>query len=154
MLRVRLYFQEARSFYLWWYFCWILGLLLGLCLCFCIYLGFHQFVTCVLFFFLSNLLCMIGWFFWMEVQWGKKKNMFSYFKSKSSTSTKDEHSLTIIEISNHDEQHSVKYQRVDSDTNASGYHSVQTWKLFSLRPWCQLTIRHISKYFTEIYFVL
>lgn len=51
--------------------------------------------------------------------------MFSYFKSKSCTSTKDEHSLTNIEISNHDEQHSVKYQRVDSDTNASGYHSVQ-----------------------------
>lgn len=51
--------------------------------------------------------------------------MFSYFKSKSSTSTKDEHSLTNIRISNHDEQHSVKCQRVDSDANASGYQSVQ-----------------------------
>lgn len=64
----------------------------------------------------------------MEVQLGKKKNIFSYFKSKSSTSTKDEQYLTNIEISNHDEQHSVisvKYQRVYSDTNASGYHSVQ-----------------------------
>lgn len=84
----------------------------------------------------------------------QEENMFSYFKSKSSTSTKDEHSLTNTEISNHDEQHSVKYQRVDSDTNVSGYHSVQASKIFSLHPWCQLTIRHLSKYFTEIYFIL
>ncbi|XP_073053283.1 uncharacterized protein [Primulina eburnea] len=41
--------------------------------------------------------------------------MFSYFKPKASTSTRDEHSPTNDEISNHDEQYPVKYQRVDSD---------------------------------------
>ncbi|XP_073304657.1 uncharacterized protein [Primulina huaijiensis] len=41
--------------------------------------------------------------------------MFSYFKPTASISTRDEHSPTNDEISNHDEQHPVKYQRVDSD---------------------------------------
>ncbi|XP_073021312.1 uncharacterized protein [Primulina eburnea] len=44
--------------------------------------------------------------------------MFSYFKPKASTPTRDEHSPTNDEISNHDEQHPIKYQRVDSDVSS------------------------------------
>ncbi|XP_073036588.1 uncharacterized protein [Primulina eburnea] len=55
----------------------------------------------------------------MEGQRGKKKNMFPYFKPKASISTRDDHSPTNDEISNHYEQHPIKYQRVDSDV--SGY---------------------------------
>ncbi|XP_073269732.1 uncharacterized protein [Primulina huaijiensis] len=62
----------------------------------------------------------------MEAQRGKKKNMFSYFNPKASTSTRDEHSPTNDEISNHDEQHPVKYQRVDSDV--SGYVQLEPAK--------------------------
>ncbi|XP_073035319.1 uncharacterized protein [Primulina eburnea] len=54
----------------------------------------------------------------MEAQGGKKKNMFSFYKPKESTSTREEHSPTKAGISNHDDQHPSKYQRVESDVSS------------------------------------